>query len=389
MGSKAVEIECLNYAIQYAKYQHGNSRKILNLLTNNDIVRAIDERPDFVKCCPAHAKNEKGILLGIEHFQVDHFSDELKGNKVGGSTIKFHNDILLAQQNWRDKNSSTEGITDNEAKEFAQLVARGLYNRYAATYNAFLSAFDFSLKKHLNKVEEYRNNLTSISAGKYKIELAFLIELYSDFSNLFLTTSNGTKQSDSNFVPLFNDLVHLIETVDKRKVDYIILCFRDAVSTKCNEVVALQSGNVKKQLKKRHIKIYQYAGEDYFLINFQRMQKDLKIEPLTSINGEKIDMEMQVSERELPMKHRMDFIVPAFLSALKYQKAGVNYAATQLVQIMIELFGDYYMEFIDRVDNIDNLDLNNLWRYFMSIHKDEIESKFHAFEQKWFSKEMG
>ena len=171
MSSKAVELECLNYAIQYAKYQRGNSRKTLNLLQNEDFGRAIDERPDFVKCCPAHAKNEKGTLLGIEHFQVDHFSDKLKGNKVGGSTIKFHNDIFIAQQNWSNEVSSTEGITDNAAKEFAQLVARGLYNRYAATYNAFLFAFEFSLKKHLSKVEEYRNYLASISAGKFKIEL--------------------------------------------------------------------------------------------------------------------------------------------------------------------------------------------------------------------------
>ena len=170
---------------------------------------------------------------------------------------------------------------------------------------------------------------------------------------MFLTTSNGTKQSGSNFVPLFNDLVHLIETVDKKKVDYIILCFRDAVSTKYNEVIALQSGNIRKQLEKRHIKIYQYAGEDYFLPNFQRMQQDLKIDTLTSINGDNIEMEMQVSAHELPMEQRMDFIIPAFLCALKYQNAGSNYAATQLVQFMIELFGDYYMEYIYHIDKLN------------------------------------
>ena len=381
MGSKAVELECLNLVIQYSKYQHGNSRKILNLFNNNDFERVIDERPDFVKYCPLHTKNEKDILLGIEHFQVDHFSDELKENKVGGKTIKYRNDIRLIQQKYNVEIKNTDNIPNDAINKFSQLVARGLYNRYNATYNAFLSAFKFSLEKHMDKVQEYRNNMTSMSAGRFQIKLAFLVEIYSSFSNLFLTTSNGTKLSDDNFIPIFDDLICLIEKIDKKKVDYVVLCFRDAVSGKQNEVIALQTENIRKQLKKRHIKIYQYVGEDYPLPNFQRMQESLDVKPDTSFNGEIIDMEMQIASRELSVESRMDLIMPVFLRALKYKKSGMNFATTQLVQVMIELFGDYYMPFID---DADNFDMNNLRRYFMTIHKDDINAKLHAFEQKWF-----
>ena len=71
---KSQELHCLQIAIEAKKQQKGESRKILEFLAGEDVYRAHEERPDFVRRISPQKEGTKGVLLGIEHFRVDHLA---------------------------------------------------------------------------------------------------------------------------------------------------------------------------------------------------------------------------------------------------------------------------------------------------------------------------
>lgn len=71
---KQTELRCLQLAIEARKYQKGESRRILDLLAGEFVCRSCEERPDFVRRLASQKNGTDGILLGIEHFRVDHLA---------------------------------------------------------------------------------------------------------------------------------------------------------------------------------------------------------------------------------------------------------------------------------------------------------------------------
>ena len=78
---KETELKCLNTAIQNCLSQKGDSRRIGMLMSDVDVERKSEERPDFIRYLAPTNKNEKGIVVGIEHFMVDHLSKEKQSKK--------------------------------------------------------------------------------------------------------------------------------------------------------------------------------------------------------------------------------------------------------------------------------------------------------------------
>ena len=84
---KAQELRCLQIAIEARKQQKGESRKILALLDGEDVYRTHEERPDFVRRISPQKEGAKGVLLGIEHFRVDHLA--IKKHSKKGKKAQF------------------------------------------------------------------------------------------------------------------------------------------------------------------------------------------------------------------------------------------------------------------------------------------------------------
>ena len=106
MGNKTTETSCLNIAIEKCLKQKGLSKKIGRLLSGNDINRENDEAPDFLRYCPPTDK-EEGIVIGIEHFRVDHYAEELKNKKVSSLGCQFERRINDTVQTWKPQPSLT------------------------------------------------------------------------------------------------------------------------------------------------------------------------------------------------------------------------------------------------------------------------------------------
>lgn len=89
MGNKANELACLNLAIEQCLKQKGISKKIGQQLSGDDIDRDSDEAPDFLRYNKPFESGKNGIVIGIEHFRVDHFSEELKNHKVSSLGYQY------------------------------------------------------------------------------------------------------------------------------------------------------------------------------------------------------------------------------------------------------------------------------------------------------------
>ena len=69
MNKKEREELCLGWAVEASKQQTGRSKKILKYLACEEYPRDESERPDFVKLIQSGGKDNKGFMLGIEHFK--------------------------------------------------------------------------------------------------------------------------------------------------------------------------------------------------------------------------------------------------------------------------------------------------------------------------------
>lgn len=91
-------------------------------------------------------------------------------------------------------------------------------------YRGFLEAFRISLEKHLRKAGEYRANIQKF-AGQKKIQLAFIIEVETAFTQLFLNNGRKTFIDETGLLPMTSDVVNILSSIPSDQVDYIILYF--------------------------------------------------------------------------------------------------------------------------------------------------------------------
>ena len=373
MGSKDAEHQCLNRVINEIKFQHGRSKTILDMFTNTEVSRTIDECPDFIKYCPPKSKNSKPILLGIEHFQVDHFSIRQESGKIGATVNKYQIEDENRRNIFEAERKQPGELTDRAISAFAMSVGQSLQKWYNAEYAMYIESFRYSLEKHLSRVDTYLHNINSLSKGRFSVKLAFLIEIYSDFRRSYLTAHGSTKLADTTFIPIFEDVVHMLENIDDKKVQYIVLCLNTPIPGERTKVVALNTVNLRKQIERQHLLIYNYAGE---LCN----QRFAEISPAFTREGDIINFEMTAAIRQTDMDSQMQLIIPAFLDALTFEVDKKPYLTTPTVQLMMELFGDYYI----RYGNFRSNNAKDLWRYIMMIDGDKIQKRWEKLQKLQF-----
>ena len=81
-------------------------------------------------------------------------------------------------------------------------------------------------------------------------------------------------------MPIFEDIVNLMEeNIDCHKVDYIIFCISGILCTNNPKVIAIQTNNIRKDLERQNIIIYQYTGRDLIFNDFEATKRKIKIEP--------------------------------------------------------------------------------------------------------------
>lgn len=381
LDKKNNELLCLDRVIKEKETLHIESQQIIDKISGNEFGRIDTERPDFVRYCPPISKNEKGTLIGIEHFRVDRLSLQKKDGRVASTGIATEKAVYKIYEQWHEEVKTTEAIPEGVVSDIANLVATQVQNEEKSSYNTFIKSFEYSLNKHLENVEVYRTNLQKLSEGKYKTELALLIEIHSEFRNLFLNNQRGTYR-EKNFAPIFEDMVRLMEKkVDCNKVNYIILCMGGTIFTDKIKVIAIRTEGIRKQLERQNIAIYEYAGEDLIFTDFEVAQRKVRNKPCYRIDGDKISFVIEHTDEELNEQFMIDAMFYSLKKALEYRKQDKNFVTTYGTQMMLDVLGNYVVGWQQNKQKNQPI--------LKPLFRKSLIYKMLAFEQKWYLQRDG
>lgn len=378
LDKKNKELICLNRVIKTNKLLYGESKRIINKISGDEFARPNTESPDFVKFFPPISKYERGTLIGIEHFRVDQLSLKKRDGNVASSGILTEKKVYEIYQQWHEEVTTSDIIPDGAVRDIANLIAQQIQKVNKSSYNTFIKAFEYSLIKHLENINLYRANLRKLSAGNYKTELALLIEIHTEFSNLFLNDEKGTYRQGNDFIPIFEDMVHLLEEkVNCHKVNYIILCLGGTLYDDNIKVIAVKTNNIRKQLQKQKVIIYEYAGEDLIYEDFQSNQRKIIAEPNYFIDNDKISIGIEYKDKEQNEQFILNAIFYSLRKALEYRQQGKYFVTTFGTQMMLDILGDYIIGW----NNIGNTNIVD--PIFLPLVKDDVLHKWVEFERKF------
>lgn len=342
LDKKHTELLCLERVIEEKKFLHGESKEIIDRISGKEFKREDAERPDFVRYFPAISEHEKGTMIGIEHFRVDRLSSQKNNGKVESTGIKTEKETHKIFEQWHEEVTASKVVPEGAVSAISNLIASQMQRQEKSSYNTFYKSFEYSLNKHLENVDIYRTNLLKLSEEKYNIEFALLIEIHSEFMNLFLNNQRGTYREKSNFTPIFEEMVHLMEErIDCSKVDYIILCMGGTLYTDKLKVIAMRTTDIRKRLKKQNVDIYEYAGEDLFYTDFTATQRNVEDKPGYKIEDDRISFIIEHTDEELDEEVMLDAMFYSLMKALEYRRQGKNFVTTYGTQMMLEVLGNY------------------------------------------------
>jgi hypothetical protein len=376
-NKKDQELQCLQRVIEAGKKSRGYTKRIIGMLNGEDVHRTDDERPDFVK----FALNTNGgatTVIGIEHFRVDHYSLQKTDGKVASKGAPHEKDMRNVYERWHQQIADTNEVPTDAISDIADLIAKRLCMKKGATYGDFLESFSYSLSKHLNNVDAYRQNIRKLTHEK--IEIALLIEVHTEFSELYLNDEKEARKNTSSVMPMFADIVNILESIDTQKVNYIILCLGTMASGDKVDVRAFRTGDIRKQLERQHIKIYEYAGEDYLLAGFQPMHKDISVTPSITPNSDGFDINIRLSLKDLSDELLLDLVHYAAKRAHHAITNRIPYITTLRVQMFMETFAEDLLDWENVPDDEEGWRVRPVLQQF---NFNVTEQRMNDFALRW------
>lgn len=367
-SKKKTELEVLNQTIKIGIDKGTEeTRRILSLFDCND-VEDHDECPDFVRFNVA-----ENLLLGIEHFRVDHFITEIKDNRVGSTGVMYKKDISNTYNKWSGVVLNSDVIPDGSVEDVMKTVENQIDRSLHATYNNFTHSFRYTLNKHIDHLDNYWDKLRKLQSESQEIRMAFLIEVYCDFKELFLSHFNRTYQNKEGFMPFFNDVVDLLKSIDTSKVQYFILCLKTYDGKSINSY-AFESDDFVRSLKRQNINVYDYSGVDYLLDPFESLFGDMNSSLSHSIHDNQVDLKFKCKPEIINPKIYNFLLMNAVKQTLYYKQLGQPYACDRETQLIIYVYGDHIANW--KYDSTGQYVYEPIMRYMPARMIQEREKKF-------------
>ena len=376
MGNKSSELACLNLAIEQCSRQHGISKKIGHLLSGKDVMRDDDERPDFLRLS-SNSGQQQETLIGIEHFRVDHYSEKKSRQRVSSKAILYEKNVRNTFDTWKSEIKEDADIPSGALENIGEILAQAMEQRIQATYHSFIESFKYSLNKHIQSIDYYHTVLDKY-AGTSEKKLAFLIEIHSDFSTLFFHDRKGIHH-DSFACPLFEELVQIMESIDARRVHFLVLCFGGTIYSANTRVIAIPTKNLRKQLELQHVPVYHYAGHDLYLQGFQTPRLNMKTQSEYAQNGDSITFHLSVASRDIKVEKKLEMVVGAYKLIQELKGRNQYYATTDIV----EMFCDVWGEFCSGIANRSEEDIMAALPFITRNNIDAIDANYAKHKRTW------
>lgn len=334
MGNKNIEKDCVDKALKYSKSQHGKSKRIINML--NGIVKD-SERPDFI--AETTDINGDQIVLGIEHFQVDGVCVKTKNGKYAGTEQKRLKDTQAVFDKYKDRVGDNDYLSEETfncaTDEILKIVNKAVEYSFNATYKDFVEVFEEKLTSHAKSIDLYYDTINKHCDGFKNSKLMFLIDVVGNFSGLFLNSNNKVNQITIDEIPLFSDIVNLLDTIVGNKIDYIVLCLGNGNKTK---VIALDAKNILGELKRQNIKVYEYLCYDCLYPFMTQSRCSYEIAETTK---EEIKVNFQCTGNQLDTEILIILCYYCYYFCYQARRKKECFVTNNVIQLLLDVFSKY------------------------------------------------
>lgn len=372
MGNKNIEKDCIDKALKYSKSQHGKSKRIINML--NGIVKD-SERPDFI--AETTDINGEQIILGIEHFQVDGVCIKKKNRKYAGTEQKRLNDTKTIFDKYKDKVVNNDFISEEAFKcatdEILNVANKAVEYSFNATYKDFVKMFEEKLTSHAKSIDVYYDTINKHCDGLKNSKLMFLIDVVGNFSGLFLNSNNKVNQITIDEIPLFSDIVNLLDTIVGNKIDYIVLCLGNGDKTK---VIALDAKNILGELKKQNIKVYEYFCYDYLLPFMIQSRCSYEI---AEMNKEEVKVNFECTGNQLNTETLIILCYYCYYFCYQARRKKECFVTNNVIQLLLDVFSKYLRNWKVYIEGNAKL----YYPIFDIKNTEILKQDITAFEKLW------
>lgn len=320
-----LEEDCLKRACILAKTKRAKTRNILRMMEGASVSRQKNDSPDMIKIA---SSGSKPVYIGVEHFLVDQ-ATITKAGKTQSSAQQHRQQIMRDYKQGHALYENEEPIPDELVKKLAEDIFRYAAAVNHSGYESLLLAFRTALNKHLSKVSVYRNEVARYANG-VPIKMAFLIEIHCYAKTLFLNYGRSVRNNPDALIPMYSDIVKLLEEIDSSMVDYVILYIQKASDKSVANVIALETGNIAGCLRSQGIPIYEYCS-DGVNINFRQD------------TTEQIDADSFCVNYEVIPDHHDNYMkrfIPGLRKAYELRRQGKPFAAPRSIQGLMYAFGN-------------------------------------------------
>lgn len=380
LTKKQEEERCFSAAIKKAMENGGEARRVALRLSGSPVKRNREEEPDFL--IQRSEEANRTCLVGVEHFYVDCFAEEkIKDGSVLARTPEVRRSIHQLSERYQGEALENEWEFEDAVRKLIEISNTVLRNHLEKTYSSFLKSFSHAIDKHRRRIPTYIRNVRSVATNGESQELAFLVEVNSDFRDLILVDARGKRSCALGRLPMFADLVEILSTVSSR-VQYIIISSHApfAEPDDCN-VIACKAGNLEKELRKQHEEIYEYAGIDMQLKGFQRLRQEVNVVPSIQKEIGKITWTNNVESEEIDPKTLLSMRFTAARKALACESAGIPYAVDKLTEFIVELIEGRILGWDEFTEDGIIFSRPSL----KHIEQEEFDRRAMRFENKWLS----
>lgn len=317
------EEEILNQAIKISKTKRKLTRDILSFMDGTPIKREKNDRPDIVRIVSPGKISEEETLIGIEHFLVEQVSTGQKRESFINIRRRYIEKLIIEKGNCKDDPIEYQKLREAAANVSFDIAA----NANATGIPELKDTFCFVLEKHIAKIHDYCEKLKELANGKpYK--LAFLIEIHCKTDDDFLNNGRTVVRKYNDTYPVFNWMVEELEKIDCNVVDYVVLFFRHSIHEDVEDVVAVETKDIRGSLRKQGIIAYHYCDNP----------------DKTTFN--KLGMTDTGLQYNIEMENKNTYIQdmePILRQAYEYKKRGIPYVAPRAIQEFQYALGDRYI----------------------------------------------
>jgi hypothetical protein len=252
---------------------------------------------------------------------------------------ELEKEVENAQQKWGAiPISHIDDVSENFTKNVSRIFDLITQNSYMSSYRTFIGNFNSVTDKHLNRVDTYRKRLYT-SFPDSEVKIAFLLEVHTEFERLFLNDQSREHENIDGLMPMFEAVVQELEKAESARVDFIVLFLRSKNGSR--KVIALQAKNIRNDLKKRNIGVYEYTGEDYFLPDFGTTHWNTRVDLQSDFTNRNFRIDGELHTTQLDKQDRFYLCWNAVARSLWLTHQNKNFCTTTLIQWVLCIYGLY------------------------------------------------